>query len=198
MSQPLFMAADYTAALQALLPRGRVWPKDLSALQTALCAGLAPSLERVDAEAQFLLQDTFPTTAVEMLPEWEESTGLPDPCAGEAPTLQQRQAQVGARVANAGGQSAAFFRTYAANLGYQVTVQTFGPFRVSQAAVGMPVADVAWAWAWAITAPLNSVTYFEAGRSAVGEPLAAWGNTVLQCELSTIQPAYGQLIFQYR
>lgn len=196
-SQPLYSVDNYASALQALLPRGRVWPKDVDALQTALCNGLAPSLERVDAAAQFLLQDTFPTTAVELLPEWEESTGLPDPCAGVAPTLQQRQAQVGARLANAGGQSAAFFQTFAANLGFQVTIQAYGPFRCGQSNCIAPIADQTWAFTWAIQASLNTITYFECGRSACNEPLATWGNAILECEMKAVQPAYGTLIFQY-
>ncbi|WP_197520275.1 putative phage tail protein, partial [Paraburkholderia tropica] len=55
------------------------------------------SYERSTSRANYLLIDSFPPTAYELLPEWESTLGLPDPCAGEAPTIPQRQAQVLAR-----------------------------------------------------------------------------------------------------
>jgi uncharacterized protein YmfQ (DUF2313 family) len=197
LAAPTLTAADFLRAFQALLPRGRVWPRDQDAIQTKAFAGLAPSYERNYNRAAYLLTDAFPATATELLPEWEATLGLPDPCAGESPTLQQRQAQVRARLANSGGQSIAYFINYAATLGYEVTVTQFVPFRVGQSRVGDSVANEEWAYAWRINAPVETVTYFTAGHSAVGQPLAVWGNAVLECELNAIKPAHTILIFAY-
>ncbi|MDN8077372.1 DUF2313 domain-containing protein [Burkholderia vietnamiensis] len=144
-----------------------------------------------------LLVDAFPATAVQLLPEWESALGLPDPCAGESPTLAGRQQQVVARFTNSGGQSIPYFIAFAKTLGYSVTATEFTPFRVGQQAMGSPVANQDWAFVWRINAPAETITYFSAGQSAVGEPLAIWGSNVLECELSAIKPAHTILNFSY-
>lgn len=197
MLAPNYSAADYLRALQALLPRGRVWPRDSNAKQTVVLATLTPAFERLNARANNLLFDAFPGSAYELLPEWESTLGLPDPCAGESPTLSQRQAQVKARLTNSGGQSVQYFIAYAATLGYDITVTQFAPFRVGQSRVGDPIANGDWAYVWRINEPAETITYFTTGNSTVGQPLEVWGNEVLQCELNAIKPAHTVLIFAY-
>ncbi|NDV77092.1 YmfQ family protein [Burkholderia cenocepacia] len=194
MAAPTLLAANFLSAIQALLPRGQVWPRDPDAVQTKALSGLAPSYERNTSRANYLLADAFPGTALELLPEWEASLGLPDPCAGSAPTLQQRRAQVVARLANSGGQSIQFYIDFAKSLGFDVTVTQFTPFRVGQNSAGDAVNSEAWAHAWRVNAPAVTVSYFRAGQSAAGEPLAVWGNSVLACEMRSIKPAHTQVI----
>ena len=57
MLAPLFSADDFTNALQALFPRGRVWPREPDATQKAVAAGLAPSCRNLNARANDLLVD---------------------------------------------------------------------------------------------------------------------------------------------
>ncbi|WP_080435077.1 YmfQ family protein [Burkholderia cenocepacia] len=194
MRAPNFTSADFLRALQGLMPRGRVWPRSQDAVQTKALSGLAPSYERQTARANYLLVDAFPATATELLPEWEESLGLPDPCAGSAPTLQQRRSQVVARFANSGGQSIQFYIDFAKSLGFDVTVTQFAPFRVGQNSAGDAVNSEAWAHTWRVNAPAVTISYFRAGQSAAGEPLAIWGNSVLACEMRSIKPAHTQVI----
>lgn len=160
-------------------------------------AALAPTWARHTLSNNGLLVDAFPATAVQLLPEWEAALGLPDPCAGPAPTLQGRQAQVVARLATSGGQSVPYFISYAAALGYTVSVTEFTPFRVGQQAMGAQLGTQDWAFAWQINAVLNTPTNFRTGLSGTGEPLVAWGNAVLQCELSEVRPAHTILLFAY-
>jgi uncharacterized protein YmfQ (DUF2313 family) len=197
MGAPLYSASDYLNALQALMPRGRVWPKDPCSVQSQTLACYAPTFVRSNQSAANLLVDAFPSTTVAMLPEWQSTLGLPDPCAGESPTLQQQQAQVVARLTNSGGQSVAFFIAYAKSLGYDVTVTQFAPFRAGQSRAGDPCCSVAWAFTWQINAPPETITYFSAGISSADEPLALWGNSVLECELNEIKPAHTILNFTY-
>lgn len=197
MTAPIYSAADYLSALQALMPRGRVWPKDPASVQAKALACYAPTFVRSNQSANGLLVDAFPANADAMLPEWQSTLGLPDPCAGDSPTLAQSQAQVVARLTNSGGQSIAFFVAYAKALGYEVTVTQFTPFRVGQQCAGDAVGVVDWAFTWQINAPATTVTYFTAGQSAAGDPLASWGNEVLQCELTEIKPAHTILNFSY-
>lgn len=197
MPAPTFSDADYLAAFQSLLPTGAVWPRDSDAVQTQAVAALVKGYTRNGARAANLLTDAFPVAPVELLPEWESTLGLPDPCAGASPSLQVRQQQVNARFVASGGQSIGYFVQLAANLGYDITITQFAPFRVGTNTVGQPLYGEAWAHAWQVNAPQFSIHPFEVGRDAVGDPLASWSNTVLQCEIQRLAPAQTQVIFSY-
>lgn len=196
MSGPVFTADDFVGAFQALLPRGRVWPRDPAAQQTQLFDGLAPSCANLAARANDLLVDAFPASTEELLPEWEETVGLPDPCAGLSPTIDQRRAQVVARFIASGGQSVAYFTAVAEALGYSITITQFAPFRFG-ARFGEPLCGDAWANVWQVNAPTFSIDYFQFGSSGFGEPFAYWSNNVLQCELNRLKPAHTLLLFSY-
>ncbi len=196
-SQPAHSQDDYAAGLQNLLPRGPVWPRDPDSLLYKVLRAFAGAPALLDVAAVNLLGDAFPLAPVMMLPEWEASLGLPDPCAGVAPSVQARQRQVAARFANSGGQSAAYFEAYAAALGYTVTVQSLGPFRLGQSCLGSQLGGEDWCFAWSITAPATTEHFFRVGSSSAGDPLADWGNNVLECELQAVAPSHGILIFKY-
>jgi len=196
--------ADYLGAIQALLPRGRAWSRDPATTLTAVLDGWARAYARVDARQTNLLIDAFPTAAVELLPEWEATLGLPDPCLGPLPTLQQRQAQVRARLVAMGGQSIPYLTTVAASLGFPVSITEFAPFRAgindagdavngSQGPTpaisflagfsdaGDPVvtwdggmAGFDWSFALLIQVIAEPTTYFRSGASAADEPIASW------------------------
>ena len=160
-------------------------------------AALAPTYARNTARAANLLVDAFPSTTIELLPEWQSSLGLPDPCAPASPLLSQEQAQVVARLTGRGkNQSQAFFINFAATLGYPITITQFAPFVVGRSAAGEPLYDAGWANAWQVNAPTFTVDYFAVGDAA-NEPLASWGGTVLQCELQRLAPAHTVLVFDY-
>lgn len=197
MLAPNLKAADFAKGLKSLLPRGRVWPRDNDTTQNTLWQALGLTFERHNARVNNLLVDAFPLTTIELLPEWEKTLGLPDPCAGLAPTIEARRAQVIARLTSTGGQAIAYFIQFAANLGYTITVTNDAPFRVGWNCAGDPLKGQAWAFVWYIHAPLNTVTYFRVGSSAVGEPLAYWSNAVLECEFQSIKPAHSIVLFEY-
>jgi uncharacterized protein YmfQ (DUF2313 family) len=197
MAAPNYQASDFLSALQALLPRGLVWPSDMAAVMTQAVSGLAPMWARHTLQNNNLLVDAFPTTTIQLLPEWESALGLPDPCAGESPSIQQRRAQVVARFTNGGGQSRPYFIQFCANLGYDVSIAEFAPARAGQSTCGQPCYGQDWAFVWAINVPLSTITYARAGQSGAGEPLESWGNSVLQCELARVAPAHTILLFQY-
>lgn len=197
MLAPYFLAVNFARALRALLPRGRAWSRDDDTTQFATLMGLAPTYERQTNRGNNLLVDSFPTTTLELLPEWEASLGLPDPCAGLSPTIAARRSQVVARFAALGGQSQAFYVAFAGQLGYSITIENFAPFRVGINRAGDALMGTDWWYAWAVHAPLNTVNYFRAGVDAVGEPLAYWTNLILECELQSVKPAHTTLFFKY-
>ncbi|RON52935.1 phage tail protein [Pseudomonas frederiksbergensis] len=197
MPKPSFTSADFTSALLGLLPRGRVWPKDLSSVHAQAVSCFAPTFQRLSDSALDLLSDAFPSTSVNLLGEWELTLGLPDPCAGVSPTFQGRRNQVVARFTNTGGQSIQYFQAFALGLGYTITVTQYAPFRCGQSTCGQQLGSADWFFTWAINTSFNTITYFRTGQSAMGDPLASWGNSVLECELSEAKPAHTILQFHY-
>lgn len=193
---PTYTDADFLAGFQALLPTGPIWPREPDAAQTQTLLALVKGYTRNAARANNLLIDAFPVAPVELLPDWEATLGLPDPCAGTAPTIQVRQQQVNARFIAAGGQSVAYFVQVAAALGYTITITQFAPSRFGRP-FGLAFGGVAWAHAWQINAPTFTIERFSFGHDAFGEPFSSWDNNVLQCELQRLAPAQTALIFSY-
>jgi uncharacterized protein YmfQ (DUF2313 family) len=152
MTGALYTASDYAAALSALRPRGRVWPTESSSVQQQVLGVLAPTAERLDAAAQGLLIDSFPATAVSLLPEWEESLGLDQ----AEDSTAQRQANVVAQLIAVGGQSKADFIAFAAERGFTIAIQTYAPFRCGIGMCGQALQGTTWCFAWSIEVQVNT------------------------------------------
>jgi uncharacterized protein YmfQ (DUF2313 family) len=188
-------AADFLQAFLKLLPRGRVWSRDLDSVQNRALLGLNTIYEANTARANQLLIDAFPGSTFELLPEWEATLGLPDPCAGPAPTVEARRAQVVARLTATGGQSIPYFTALAAKLGYEITITQLVPSRFGKR-FGTSFGGTDWAHAWEVHAPTFTVNHLRFGDS-FGVPFAYWTNNVLQCELQAVAPAHTILNFSY-
>ncbi|CQD73656.1 bacteriophage protein GP48 [Yersinia enterocolitica] len=189
---------EYTAALQALMPSGLVWPRQLNGVQTSTLRALARSYQRSDEDARDLLDAAFPSTATAMLPEWEATLGLPDLCAiGEIDSIIQRQRVVVSKLFGIGGQSVAYFIRVAEALGYTISITQY-----RQACAGMSVCGDAlngdeWPFTWLITAPETTINYAQCGLTYCGDPLRSWGNKQLECRLTVLNPSHTILKFGY-
>ncbi len=193
-----FSANDYTAALQALIPPGAVWPTDPDATQTAVLSALANSYQQSDDAALALLVGAFPTTATIMLTEWESTLGLPDDCAiGETDSMALRQAAVTAKLFSTGGQSPAYFIDVAAQLGYTITITQYRQARAGLSVCGDALNGENWPFVWLITAPATTIIYAKAGLSYCGDPLRSWGNKRLECHLTKLSPSHTIVKFGY-
>lgn len=197
MTAGLYSIDDFHAALWNLMPRGRAWSRDPGSVQDLVLASLAPSYQRQCAASINLLAAAFPATAIDMIPEWQLTLGLPDPCAGPAPTLIQQRQQIVARLVNSGGSTVAYYTDLAAQLGYTITITNNAPFRCGQSHCGSAVGGSEWFFQWTIHASQYTVNPFLAGQSTAGDPLSTTGNAVLQCELLAVAPAHTVLQFNY-
>jgi len=196
MTQQVWKAADYTFAMQSMLPRGRVWPRDPGAVITQVLAGLALTWLRHSQAGLDLLTDAFPASAYQLLPEWEETLGLPDLCTlGEELQVSQRQQMVVAKLTNSGGQSIPYYVAFAKALGYLITITEFSPSTFGEP-FGSPFGGDNWAYTWQVNAPTFLINYLNFGGS-FGLPFASWGSNVLQCELRKVAPAHTILLFNY-
>ncbi|MGO2959434.1 MAG: putative phage tail protein, partial [Acetobacter sp.] len=114
---PVFTTEMFQAAFLKLLPNGAIWRKSEGGVAHALGRVFGKIFSKNSDRASNLLIDANPSFTKELLPEWEETLGLPDPCAGASPTLEQRRAQVMARLTDSGGCSVNYFIEFAKSLG---------------------------------------------------------------------------------
>jgi len=138
--------ADYRDVLLRLLPDGAAWDKgEGSGLYQAAYA-FGGVLSRVHNRILDAIQtEGDPRTADETLEAWEESWGLPDPCATAPTTDAARRAALHARVVDTGGLTINDIVEVAAALGYVVTVtpvyQVYFRVGISE------ISDELWSWA---------------------------------------------------
>jgi uncharacterized protein YmfQ (DUF2313 family) len=192
---PVYTDDDYTQAFLNLLPDGRIWDKDPGSPMAQVVAALVPPFTVLSNRASNLIDDAFIGSTTELLPEWEASLGLPDPCLGTVPTVPERRAEAVARFVGLGGQSIPFYVAYAAALGYTITITEFAPFRVDYSKTDTPLFDGSVAYTWqVIVSGANSWT-FKVDLNTADERLGDFGNGVLVCELTRLAPAYTQLLF---
>lgn len=171
---PAYSVADYTGALQKLLPTGRAWPRDPDAVQTAVVGALAHSFQRVSADANALIADAFPASSQYLLTEWQETLGLPIRGTVLAPTLVAQQAQVIAALSSAGGASVAYFIGLAAMFGVSISIAQYRPTYVTDDCT-VPIRGIGWAYSWLVT--------------------GASGNAALQAVISRYAPAHTTVVF---
>lgn len=190
--------SDYLQQLQALLPNGPAWPRDDEATLTQLLSALSAELARVDGRAMTLIEEADPRTTAELFLDWERVAGLPDACAeafGGEQTLDQRRMSLVGKLVTLGGQSPAYFIGLAAAIGYAITITEFHAHTVNDD-VDYAILGEAWNFAWQVNAALNTVTELTAS-SGVDEPLAAWGNALLECVINRVKPAHTIALFSY-
>lgn len=85
-------AASYARMLSELLPPGRLWSLVSSTLHNVLLAS-ADELERIDGRAADMIEEADPSTATELLAEYERELGL-----DEAATDAERRARIVSRL----------------------------------------------------------------------------------------------------
>lgn len=194
-----FTAQDYLGALQALMPRGRVWPRDLDATQTQLLLALAQVYERSDGRSRQLLVDGFPQTAVELLPEWEATLGLPDSCGGAPDSISERQARLVVKLQEPGGMSKGYFLNLAVVLGYaDTTITEFSPTNCAMTCE-VPLMDEPFRFIWKVNLPHEGSNHsvFRVG-SRCDERVDRYVFGALECQLMRLKPAHTQVIFTYK
>lgn len=168
---------DFTSALLGLLPRGRVWPKELASVQAQAAGCYAPTFERISDTAVALLVDAFPGTTTDLLAEWETTLGLPDACTVPgSQTLAERQEAVADKISASGGPQRPYFIGIASRLRLTITINEYETLTVDNGAAGSFLYGDGWPWSWLAQLPVT----------AYGTMAA---NT-LNCRLQTEAPEY--------
>ena len=101
------------------------------------------------------------------------------------------------RLISQGSINPEFYIDVAEALGFEVTITEFRPFRAGLSVAGDALTNGDWVFAWQMNAPAETVNYFKAGSGSAGEPLAYWGNDILECVIERLAPAGTIVLFSY-
>jgi len=184
---------NHVELLKRLLPPVAYDPN--APLLTAELEAEGNALDVAQIAAELILTEADPRTTSFLLPDWERVLGLPDPCAGQLPTVDLRRAAVVSKITQRGGQSRPFFIALAAKLGFIITITEFSQYSV-MSPVNAPLCGWPWCFTWQVNAQLNTVRHFSV-ISGVNEPLSTWGNALLECALGHFKPAHTVVQFAY-
>jgi len=186
---PAATVQQYVDALFQLLPPGRYWRRSEDWTRLAnMIAGLSPELARVHDRFLDLIREMDPRTTDDLLVNWYELVGFPDPCipASLLPTTPDEwRAAIHQRVIATGGASAAYIEAVAeALVGPPCNVITgpYLPFRVSLNRCGDRLNESGSEYIWILQAPAATTT---AQR------------TQLECWIDRIKPAHTRADYEY-
>lgn len=186
---------NHDELLTLLLPPVSYAPGD-GTLQAELTAE-GKALDVVQVSARYVVGGVTPFLAQQLLPNWERVCGITPPAS--AP-YQQRLQAVLAKLAEIGGLSIPYFIRLAAGLGYQITINEPQPFRagVNRAGDTLWVSDIVWVWQVVVHSDSARVFRFQAGLSAAGERLSAFGDPVIEEVMNDLKPAHTFVYFAYQ
>lgn len=169
----------FLALVRELYPHGRAWTKDPTSVTYKLLDGIADALVDLDIEVATFRREANPAFTSQLLDEWEEALGLPDPCLGSNATEEARRGAIIARLVGLQGASTSELLAFLAGLGYSVSFKHFAPYRVGSAVAG----DLLWGTQWQF---VLGVHYWGSGDRAR-----------LECALRHRMPAQVTVVFYY-
>ncbi len=192
---------DYAHLVNALLPRGLIWSRKKGGVLDSILFSLSSEAARVDARARALIEESDPRTSVEELERWFADHGIPSECVAAIadPSLEQMRQELIAKITSNSGLTAKYFEELASVLGYSAKVTTFEEHHVEHD-VEMPLADEKWIPVFTLGITISNDSGFDEFTTEwdAEQPLARWGNSLLECLIKALAPAHVEVIFIYR
>lgn len=192
---------DYAHLVNALLPRGLIWSRKKGGVLDSILFSLSSEAARVDARARALIEESDPRTSVEELERWFADHGIPSECVAAIadPSLEQMRQELIAKITSNSGLTAKYFEELAGVLGYSAKVTTFEEHHVEHD-VEMPLADEKWIPVFTLGITISNDSGFDEFTTEwdAEQPLARWGNSLLECLIKALAPAHVEVIFIYR
>lgn len=197
---------DYVQQIKALLPYGLAWNREDVASSFALMIECwAAEFARIDARVGQLLEEADPRFCTETFKEWLIQWGVPDPClelwgaltaAGLVPDVL-RTALV-QKISEPGGNSLGFFTRLAKGYGYDITIfdRTHSFHVMSYITDPIEAKVPPHNWYVFVYEGGGKVTWHKTTGTAK-EPIAWWGDKVIECLLRRYCPAHTDLHIAY-
>src|SRR4051794_22688826 len=151
--------SEWLEATMDLMPQGLAWPRDLASNIGKLLGWVADERKRRHERALTLLEaEAVPTAAVELLPDWEQALGLPDPCRAAPGALGDRWAAVSDVFFGDHPPTPANMQQWAAQAGWDVSMREQRDFVAGVSMAGDVVGESDFAWV--VTVNGVARTYF--------------------------------------
>ena len=191
---------DYRHQVDALLPRGPLWKPKKGGVIDAVLYALSREAARIDARACTVIEEADPRTSYEELERWFADYGIPSECLAAIadPSLEQMRQELLAKITSNLGLTKAFFESLAGTLGFSAEVETYREHNVNDNAE-CPLYSAEWSTAMTLGVKVRGRNGAEEFNTtwAVDQPLARWGNSLLECVVRALAPAHVYVIFSY-
>lgn len=193
---------EYLSMLKKLLPPGIAFPReDTTSFIALLLECWAIELSRIDSRIDALIRENDPRVSVECFSDWLAEWGLPDVCAnliaGMTDTTLRQLLLF--KITTVGGQSRRFFAELAARFGYSIQIDEFQHHTVDS-----QVMDALWSSTtphyWRVnvlTGAEDATSHAHNTLGDVTEPLAWWGDQLIECLIERYKPAQSEVLFGY-
>jgi len=187
--------AEWLTATMDLLPQGIAWARDPESNLGRLLGVVAGERAlRHDRKLTLLEVESFPTTSVELLAEWEQAAGLPDPCRALPGTLAERWADLADQFFADHPPTPENMIAWAARAGWNVEIREQRDFVAGVSMAGDAVGESDFVWI--VTVLGQEIRWFRAGENASGDLLFTYPDlTTLECVLRRAAPAHTQIDF---
>lgn len=213
--------SKYFDQAKKLLPQGLIWGAAKTGKLAAVLDVPAGQMSVCHDRADNLMMEAIPTTALELLPEWEKFAGLPDECTiGYAETIEERRRAVVAKLTGRPTLSLQSFIDLAEMLGYKISIREYIPFTAGRSRCGgdhvlvsphspfiagasrcggPPNFGGLYArYHWRVTIVENRVHLFRTGRDKCGTKLGYYKPAKdLECFLKRRKSAHTRVFFEY-
>ncbi len=194
-------AQEYVGVLKEFLPPGPAWPRgDSTSLFALMFEVWGAELSKVDSRARALIIEDDPRFAIETFQDWLDEWGLPDDCIrawSNANDTTLRKLLLW-KIQTVGSQNWQFFVDLAAMFGYLITIDEFNRHSVRSRTSDVLSSEI-WPHTWRVnvlSAQGSAMNYHEVVGDAK-EPLAWWGDSLVECLIKRYAPAHARLSFAY-
>ncbi len=154
----------------------------------------AAALTTVDRQSQRVTDALHPATAGALLLDYERVYGLDY----RGKTVQQRTADVLAKINATGGLSRRYFIELAAAHGVEISIEEPRVFRAGSNGVGDSLWDEDSKYLWIVNVLSGDINarYFQAGAGAAGDTLSYFNEGSVLTLFERLKPAHSRCIFR--
>jgi uncharacterized protein YmfQ (DUF2313 family) len=187
--------AEWLSATMDLWPLGIAWSRDPASNLTKLSGVIAQERQtRHERKLQLLDVEAVPTSSAELLPDWEQALGLPDPCRAVPGTRAERIAQLADVFFADHPPTPANMTAWALAAGWNITIREQRDFVAGVSMAGDAVGESDFTWV--VTVLNQQQTFFIADRNFANDPLWTFPDlTTLQCVIRRAAPGHHRVFF---
>lgn len=131
-----------------------------------------------------------------LLPEWENTYGLPDSCISRDASTAWRVAMLLARYVGVGGLSIPYFIQMAASMGFTIQINELDGATCVDPCDSMVGGDD-WRFVWEVHLSESVPIWYAGCQDTCADPLSDFGDRALECLINKLAPSGTLPVFTY-